>query len=274
MLQSLDAAVSGMQAFQESLDVIGNNVANVNTTGYKSARIEFADQLSQTMGANGSGDSMQVGTGVGTSAITNQFLQGVINRTGSQTDLAVSGQGFFIVSNPSTGAQFVTRAGDFHLDSNGYLVTAEGLRVQGYSDTTLTTIGDIKVDNTGNPLNTTADVDSFNFDAKGVLHVRLTDGQEFVRGQVLLQTFRNPEALFKEGANLYTGMANAGGLAQPSIAGTSGLGDIVPTSLESSNVDLANEFSQMITTQRAYQANARVITTSDEILQELVNLKR
>jgi flagellar hook protein FlgE len=103
--------------------------------------------------------------------------------------------------------------------------------------------------------------------------VQLQDGTLFARGQVLLQNFRSPESLIKEGNNLFSGLSAAGALAAPAAAGTNGLGNIVPGSLEMSNVDLAAEFSDLITTQRAFQASARIITTSDEILQELVNLK-
>src|SRR5437667_11876818 len=102
MLRSLNSGVSAMQQFQQEMDVIGNDIANVDTTGFKSARVDFADQLSQTLRGTGADGSMQIGTGVGTNSISNQFSQGVINRTGSQTDLAVSGQGFFIVEEPTS----------------------------------------------------------------------------------------------------------------------------------------------------------------------------
>src|SRR5262249_40031905 len=154
------------------------------------------------------------------------------------------------------------------------LVTADGLRVQGYTDAALTTLGDIQIDNTGAPLASTAPVAAYSFGSDGKVNVRLTDGTQFVRGQVLLQNVTNPQALVKEGENLYSNFANAGPLAQPSPPETNGLGDIVGTALEMSNVDLANEFSQLITAQRAFQASARIVTTSDEILQEVVNLKR
>jgi flagellar hook protein FlgE len=275
MLRSLNSGVSAMQQFQGELDVIGNNVANSNTVGYKSARVEFADALSQTLQGSSQG-SMQIGTGLLTSSISNQFAQGSITRTNNISDLAISGNGFFVVSNPTTGAQFATRAGDFKLDSNGYLVTTSGLRVQGYSDAALTTVGDIQINNTGNPATpaSTADVASYTFGKDGTLTVRLTDGVEFTRGQVLLQNFRNPGALLKEGESLYSGFTSAGALAQPVAPGTGGVGELVSSALEMSNVDLANEFSELITTQRAFQASARIISTSDEVLQEVVNLKR
>jgi flagellar hook protein FlgE len=274
MLRSLNSGVSAMQQFQQSMDVIGNNIANVNTTGFKSARLDFSDALSQTLGRSGSGGAMQVGTGVGTETITNQFVQGAISQTGTNTDLAVSGSGFFVVRDPVGGGDYATRAGDFHIDSSGYLVTSNGLRVQGYSDAGLTARGDIQINNTGAPGGSAAGVESFSFDKLGVVTVRLSDGTDFVRGQVLLQNFQSPQALMKEGNNLFSGIANAGPLSQVETPGTNGLGYLMPSSLELSNVDLANEFATLITTQRAFQASARIISTSDEVLLELVNLKR
>lgn len=316
-----------MQQFQQRMDVIGNNIANVNTTGFKGARIDFADAFSQKLGGSNAGVSMQIGTGVGTNAVSNQFIQGAISATGVATDLAVSGSGFFVVRDTLSNADYATRDGSFRLDDAGYLVTNDGLRVQGFNNRQLTTRGDILIDAAdevtarvttattardaaqaaftqaqqdaaADPTNQAlqdalADatdalevaeanlvaaqnlkVASFNVDTEGKINVRLNDGTEYVRGQVLLQTFRNPQALTKEGSNLYSGMTNAGPLGQIEAPGTNGLGSIQSGSLEMSNVDLANEFSSLITTQRAFQASARIISTSDEILQELVNLKR
>ncbi len=273
LLQSLSSGVSAMQQFQQELDVIGNNIANVTTAGYKSADVQFADALSQTMQGGGATGAMQIGTGVTTDSIANRFTQGAINSTGRNTDLAISGNGFFLVRNSTTNAQFATRAGNFDVDTSGYLVS-NGLRVQGYSDAGLSTIGDIKIDNTGAPGGSTAAVQSFSFDSKGNIQVTLTDNTQFTRGEVLLQNFQSPQMLIKEGGSLYSGMAAAGPLAQASVPSTNGLGKLVASALESSNVDLTTELSSLITTQRAFEANSKVITTSDEVLQTLVNLKR
>ncbi|HMJ92311.1 MAG TPA: flagellar hook-basal body complex protein [Candidatus Acidoferrum sp.] len=283
MLRSLNSGVSGIQQFQGQMDVIGNNISNVNTTAYKSSRVEFADAFSQTLrtSAAGSGStsattSLQVGTGVMTTAIENSFNQGSITRTGLPTDLAVSGQGFFTVRDAVNGATYATRAGDFRIDSNGYIVTNAGLRVQGFSDSALSARGDIQINATGAPSTAApgATVASYSFDQQGRVNVRLSDGTEFIRGQILLQNFTDPQALVKEGNNLYSGLAAAGALANPDVPGTLGLGRVEAGALELSNVDLANEFATLITTQRAFQACSRIITTSDEMLQELVNLKR
>ena len=287
MLRSLTSAISGLQNFQERMDVIGNNIANVNTTGFKSARTEFADSFSQTLqfssagsGASSGTSSIQIGAGVTTAAIKNQYTQGALSRTGVQTDLAVAGEGFFIVRDPVSATQFATRAGDFRLDESGYLVTNTGQRVQGYSDSALTTFGDVQIDTTGMPVtsNPTSKLISYAIDTDGKVNVNLSDGTQFVRGQILMQNFRDPQGLVKEGNNLFSGIGSAGPLggATPTMAAanTNGLGKIQAGALELSNVDLANEFTSMITAQRAFQATSRIITTSDEMLQELVNLKR
>jgi flagellar hook protein FlgE len=274
MLRSLNTAVSGLQQFQLDIDVIGNNIANVDTTGFKDARVNFEDAFSQAIGAGS--PSNQVGSGVTTSATQNNFNQGTISSTGYGSDLAIAGQGFFIVRNAQDSSQYVTRAGDFHLDSSGYLVTNGGLRVQGFSDASLATMGDLQIDATGAPSTaaTDATVKSWSIDQSGKIMVTLSDNTQFVRGQVLLQNYSDPGALVKEGANLYSAGSAAGPLSQPTPPQTKGLGGIQSGALEMSNVDLTAEMVNLITAQRAFQANARVITTSDEILQEIASLKR
>jgi flagellar hook protein FlgE len=277
MIRSLNSAVSGLQNFQQGMDVIGNNVANVNTTGYKAARSDFADAFSQTMLASG-GSSTQVGSGVATSAVKTMSAQGALARTGYQTDLAITGNGYFAVRDATTDAQFATRAGDFRLNDAGYLVTNSGHRVQGFTNAGLAGIGDIQIDANGKPdtSDPNATLQSFLIDGDGKINVYLSDGTQFVRGQVLLHHFRDPQALIKEGNNLYSGLAGAGpvGGGSPIPPGTNGAGRIQAGALEMSNVDLAGQFTSLITTQRAFQASARMISTSDDLLQEMVNLKR
>jgi flagellar hook protein FlgE len=280
-----------MQQFQEQMDVIGNNIANVNTTGFKGARVNFADAFSETLRAASPGDgttsstsAMQIGSGVTTSAIQNLYTQGALNRTGVPDDLAVSGAGYFVVRDAASGETFATRDGHFHRDQNGYLINDVGLRLQGFSDNSLSTPGDIKIDTAGlpAPADPNASLQSYSIGKDGKINVvvRRSDNTQtqFVRGQILLQNFTNPDALMKEGGNLYSGITAAGPLGGNSPQGappdTNGLGRIESGSLELSNVDLATQFADLITTQRAFQASARIITTSDEMLQELVNLKR
>ncbi len=288
MLRSLSSAISGLQSFQQRLDVIGNNIANVNTTGFKGARVGLSDSFSQTLRSSSAGtggssgtSAMQIGLGVTIQSINNIYTQGALARTGVGTDLAVTGNGYFVVRDPISTNEFVTRAGDFRMDATGYLVTNTGMRVQGYEDSGLTSVGDILIDTTGMPATSDplSSMVSFAIDGEGYVNVNLSDGTQFVRGQILMQSFSDPQGLTKEGDNLYSGIGAAGplgGAGSPTAAppGTNGLGRIQAGALELSNVDLANEFTNLITTQRAYQANARIITTSDEMLQELVNLKR
>jgi flagellar hook protein FlgE len=273
MLLSLDSGVSALEQFQQQLNVIANNIANVNTVGFKSADVSFADALSDTLGSNATG-SKQIGTGVVTASITNNFTTGSIASTGVQTDMAISGNGFFLVSDATTGNSYATRDGQFKLDTSGHLVNSSGMRLQGYTDTGLSTIGDVMIDNTGAPGGSTANVQSYTINSNGTISVLLADGTQFTRAQILLQNFSSPEQLIKTGGNLYSGLSVAGPLTTPVAPGSNGVGSITSGALEMSNVDLASELTSLITTQRAYEANSKVITTSDEILQTLVNLKR
>ena len=160
MIRALNTGVLGMRQFQTSLDVIGNNLANINTVAYKGARVEFQDTLSQTLRAptpdtatTSGAAGMQVGNGMAVSAIKNTFTQGAMKNTGVRTDMSVNGKGFFLVKDPTTNELFATRAGDFREDKNGYLVTNDGFRVQGknklapaYTTAQQTEIGDLRLD--------------------------------------------------------------------------------------------------------------------------------
>ncbi len=283
MLTSLNSAVSGLDNFQEEMDVIGNNIANVDTVAFKSNHVDFGDAFSNTLrvatGATSTtsgGSTIQVGTGVTTTGIGADWTQGSISTTGSASDAAISGNGYFIVRDTITNAQYATRAGDFKVDSNGYLTTQSGERVQGFSDAGLTTLGDIKIDTTGEPASAdpAAGVVSYTIGGQGKVTVNLSDGTSFVRGQIMLQKFSDPSVLVKQGNNLYSGLTNAGPLAALTAPGSAGLGTIQSGALESSNVDLSNEMASLITAQRAFEANSKIVTTSDEMLQTLVNLKR
>ena len=280
MLLSMDSGISALSHLQDSLNTTANNIANVGTTGFKSASVSFADTFSQTLGGAGAGGSKQIGTGMSTATIKNQFAQGSVSSTGNPNDMAISTpNGFFLVKDPTTGSNFVTRDGSFSVDPSGFLVTNSGMRVQGYTNGTLTTLGDIQIDNAGatttNASNVTVPdaVKSYSFGKDGKLKVLLASGTEITRGQILLQNFTSPQQLLKVGANLYSGLASAGALAAPTAPGSAGLGALETGALEMSNVDLARELTTLITTQRAYEANSKVITTSDEILTTLVHLK-
>ena len=288
MIGSLQTGVSGLQQFQEDLEVIGNNIANVNTTGYKSNTMQFAVHVQPIVQRyHGGGASRQVGTGVTSSSIDSDFTQGAIADSGSKTNLAVSGDGFFVVKDPTSSVSYVTRDGTFKTRNapNGFLVTSTGNRVQGYTGTapfsSASTIGDLQINaataitSLGDTTTPAPTLSGYSIDATGQINATLSDGTSGVIGQVVLQNFSNPQALLKQGDNLFTFDANAGPMAAAAAPNTAAaLGTIRAGALESSNVDLAGQMAAMITAQRAFEANAKIVTTSDEVLQDLINLKR
>ncbi len=289
LIGTMGSGVSALQTFEKGLEVIGNNIANVNTTGFKSASATYSSsfsnilQMSSPAPASGNGSdtsTVEIGTGVNLSGINTNFNQGSLSPTGNPTDLGISGNGFFIVKNPADGTTFATRAGDFRMDSQGYLVTAQGYRVQGLTGGTAGsapgTVGDIKL---GTPPAGTQ-LQSFTIDGSGNVVESYSDGTSATTNQVLMQNFQDPTALVSIGNNLFSGMGSAqpisGSLTLSAAAntpGVSGLGTIQSGTLELSNVDLTNEFANLITTQRSFEAGSRLITVSDTILEDIVNLK-
>jgi len=421
MLRSMYAAISGLKNFQTKLDVIGNNISNVSTYGFKKGRVTFQDLLSQQVsGASapsfnrGGVNPQQVGLGSKIASIDTITEQGNLQTTGRSLDLAISGDGYFVVQDGFN--QYFTRAGNFYLDRDGSLVNADGLRLMGYGldangalDKTrlqkltineqaihqpmtkyITLTGNIKptdfIDLTNGTVNAGANLtrdfkifdasgkghdaeivldtptsalvdpsdpskgyyvsslkftitangdgtshtgtitfkpdgtvdsitpstDTFDFGADGKVDIKnldfntltllnnmpedadivgdvatldrfsigssgeiygvLSDGSVQLLGQIVLSQFNNPGGLTKAGSNLFKASANSG---EPMIGTAIDAGSTIqPGALEMSNVDLSEEFTGMIEAQRGFQANARVITTSDQILQELVDLKR
>lgn len=284
MLRSLYSGVSGLRNHQVRMDVIGNNIANVNTVGFKASRVVFQDIYSQTLkpasgstATSGGSNPQQIGLGV--SLATVDVLQ---TRTGSQytgepLDLSIEGDGFFVVKDGS--GTYYTRAGNFKTDENGDLVNANGLKVQGnmYVDPT-----------TGNALTPPTPpatwpqsdirINSLLYhdvtvDKNGsVIGIDAT-GNKVTLATIEIATFNNQGALEKVGESLYSPTNNSG-TPNVTLPGVAGAATLNPGALEMSNVDLAKEFTDMITTQRGFQANSRIITTSDSLLEELVNLKR
>lgn len=269
MLRSMYAGISGMKNFQTKLDVIGNNIANVSTTGFKKGRVTFQDMMAQTTtaaqgpipGGRGGINASQVGLGSQLGSIDNIHTQGFRQTTNNPLDLSIQGDGMFVLNNEVTGAgeeTYYTRAGNFYLDEVGNIVNADGYYLQ---------------DVNGGNINIPSTAQSFNIQSDGSVNFIDEDGNPDTAGQIALANFSNPAGLELAGNNLYLHSPNAG--VETIVAPDSdGVGSIVSNSLEMSNVDLAEEFTEMITAQRGFQANTRIITTSDEILQELVNLKR
>jgi flagellar hook protein FlgE len=271
LLNSFNSGVAGIKTFGKSLEVIGDNIANVNSTGFKGSRVTNQDNFSLTFqeaspagggGGGGGGaatgsNSMQVGTGSSVASITQQFTQGALSTTGGPTDLGISGKGFFKVVD-GQGTEFYTRAGDFMLDNAGNLLTNGGLNVQGTDGniviTTPETLASLKVNKDG-----TIDI------------ARQNGTIEKAVATVALFNFANPNGLKREGDNLLSNFTEAAGAETAAPPGTS---DIIQGTLELSNVDLTQQFSDLIVAQRAFQANSRVITVSDSVMDEIVNLKR
>lgn len=257
MLRSMYSGVSGMKNFQTKLDVIGNNISNVNTIGYKKSTINFQDLLSQNMSDSGA-NPMQVGLGAASAAINVNHNAGSAMTTGVGTDLAIMGDGFFVVQDPASATgQYLTRAGNFTVAADGNLVTAQGYNV---------------LNSLGQPIDVSG-YDSFSINRSGQVIGRQADGTEVPADFIGVFTPANPEGLRKVGGSLYENTASAGGNIIIGTAITNNT-EISSGMLEMSNVDLTEEFTEMIIAQRGFQANSRTITTSDEILQEVINLKR
>jgi flagellar hook protein FlgE len=293
MMRSFFSAISGLRNQQLMMDVVGNNIANVNTTGFKSARITFQDIISQTLrqataptATLGGMNPMQVGLGVQTGTIDMIITQGNLQSTSKPTDLAIQGDGYFVLSdNAATPAYFFTRDGNLDLgvptnpgDPRPLVHSATGLHVKGWvppqpsgtADTTTAPATDITIPtNVGGVA-----VTGFNIDAHGIVNLLLADGTTQTNyAQIAIATFPNAGGLTRTGGNLYQTSANSGA-ASYNGAGVNGRGTTQAGFLEMSNVDLATQFTNMIIAQRGFQANSRVITATDEVLQDLVNIKR
>ncbi len=271
MLRSLYSGVSGMKGFQTKLDVIGNNIANVNTVGFKTGRVMFQDILSQTIagvtapvaGVQGGVNPKQIGLGVSIAAIDTLHTPGSGMTTNVITDLSIEGDGYFLVSPTGTiDDAYLTRAGNFTRDAYGNLVTSQGFFV---------------LSSGGEPINIPAEVVSFSIGKDGDIYTTDATGVTTQMGTpVGIVKVMNPAGLKKVGNTMYqmTLNANPDGGILLDAPGVEGRGKIISGQLEMSNVDLTSEFTEMIVAQRGFQSNSKIITTSDEILQELVNLKR
>jgi flagellar hook protein FlgE len=414
------SGVSGLNTNSDAMSVIGNNLANTNTLGFKGARTVFSDLLSSNV--SGSGGKSQVGRGVGLSTVDNVFSQGTFESTSSDTDVAINGEGFFVLRQPDGDATFYSRAGAFRFDDQGFLVNPEGMRVQGkgfdaagvlttgdptdiqvtnvgligaratdeltfttnldekavqlgagaidpadaatYSYTapsevydslgeshqlsvywrlvdnatntwsmayttdgdpaTLANIGNLTFDENGNlpdgdgdgapdPITVAlalpdwgngsaagqaldlvfdctqydsdsdvigtkqngyaaGELDNVAINADGIVVATYSNGEKMNISQLVLARFQNPGGLQLRGSNHYEATADAGTI-RVGLPGSE-LGQVFTNSLEQSNVDMGQEFIKMITTQRGFQANSKIITTVDEMLSELINLKR
>jgi len=261
-MRALWTAATGMQAQQLTLDVISNNLANVQTTGFKRSRMDFQDLIYdnlQTPGA-ASAQGQEIPTGLqlghGTRAVATQrlFMTGDLQQTGNTLDLAIEGDGFFQIQQPSGDIAY-TRAGTFKKDSQGRVVTSEGFPLQ--PEITLPQ----------NALSVTVGVD-------GTVSVTLPGQQQGQQvGTIQLVRFINPAGLQSMGRNLFL-PTQASGDANPGTPGQDGLGTLLQGFVESSNVNVVEEMVGLISSQRAYEINSRAIRTADDMMQTANNLVR
>jgi flagellar hook protein FlgE len=276
MMRGMFAAISGLKTHQVMLDVTANDIANVNTIGYKASRATFKDSLAQLQsGAAGPGGGLggqnaaQVGLGVQLGSIDNLMSGGTFQATGNLTDLAIQGDGMFVVGSGAPpalpGTLQYTRAGNFKFSSTGFLTTQEGLFVVGRA-----AAGPGAPDSYIQVPPDSTDV-SIGQDGS-VSYVPAGGGPRVTAGYISIATFANDAGLQRMAGNRWAETASSGVPAYGTPGG--GFGLTVTGTVEMSNVDLANEFTDMIAAQRGFQANSRVISTSDEMLQDLVNLKR
>jgi flagellar basal-body rod protein FlgG len=259
MQRSLFTGATGMEAQQLNLDVIANNLANVNTTAFKRSRTDFQDLLYQkirTPGAISAQDfevpsGIQVGHGVGVAAVTKLFLQGSFIETGNALDIAIEGDGFFQITLPD-GEIAYSRDGAFELNQDGIMVTSDGLPLEP-------------------EITVPEDAIDIGIGVDGTVSVTLSDGTTDELGQIELARFINPAGLLAQGRNLFR-ESEASGDPILSIPSEEGAGTIRQAFLEASNVSVVDEIVQLIVTQRAFEVNSSVISTSDEMLQTANNM--
>jgi flagellar basal-body rod protein FlgG len=260
MLRALYSSAAGMQSQQLNLDVIANNLANVNTTGFKRAKIEFQDLLYQTTRAPGADQGggnqlptgLQIGHGSRPVATARVFTTGNLSRTDADLDLAIQGDGFFEVQLPD-GSQAYTRDGALKRDASGRITTSDGLVVQsGFQPI---------------PAGTTA----ITISATGEVTTQGSSGPQSFRVQ--LTRFANPSGLDSIGRNLFR-VSSASGPAELGNPGENGFGDLAQGYLEMSNVKVVEEMVNMIIAQRAYEVNSKAVQASDEMMQAANNLRR
>lgn len=268
---TFQTGVSALKSTSEGLEVIGNNISNVSTTGFKKGRAEYADSFYNTL-VTSTNSASQIGSGTHVSGVSTQFDTEDAKYTGKESDLAINGNGFFRVTDPSDGTTFFTRGGSFTRDTNGYLVTSEGYRLQG---TGTLGGGAVQVPETAtNPTTGQAEtVSSWSFSATtGELSLYFSDGSELKAGQVQLTNFSNPQGLTSQGGNVFKATTDAGTRTDFSPSSDAGA-SVTSQYLEQSNVDLTDEMTNMIVVQRGFQAGSRVITTTDQLMQEAIKLK-
>ncbi|WP_028317385.1 flagellar basal-body rod protein FlgG [Desulfobulbus elongatus] len=259
-MRSLWTSTTGMSAQSLNMDVIANNLANVSTSGFKKSRADFQDLLYQIMKVPGSPTSadttsptgIQVGLGVKPGAVTKIFTEGDIVQTGNTFDVAIEGAGFFQVGLPDGNTAY-TRAGSLKLDGTGRITTSDGYPIQP-------------------EITIPEDAQNVTISETGVVSAIIGDSTLATElGNIDLADFVNEAGLISIGKNLFR-ETEASGVALIGVPGTNGIGTLLQGYVENSNVNLVEELTQMITAQRAFEINSKVITTSDEMMQTVTNM--
>jgi flagellar basal-body rod protein FlgG len=264
-VQALYSAATGMTSMETKLDVISNNLANIETTGFKRMRANFEDLFYRQEKLPGAQDSAGQYTAVGTAvglgsrvqSTQAEFKQGAFQQTGRKLDVAIEGQGFFQVVDP-TGEIYYTRAGNFSINANGDLV-----------------IGSASTGRLLEPaIQIPSDATDISIGADGRVSVQQPNNEQLTEvGQIELVTFINPEGLLRLGENLYS-QTDASGTPTQGTPGQEGIGVLRQSSLEASNVEPVQELIDLITTQRSFELNSQAIQAGDQIMQLVANLRR
>ncbi len=264
-VQALYSAATGMTAMETKLDVIANNLANIETTAFKRGRVNFEDLFYRHEKMPGAQDSagqytatgISIGLGTRVAGIQSELRQGAFEQTGRELDVAIEGNGFFTVTDPS-GDILYTRAGTFSINANGELVIGSA--------------------NTGRllepPITIPQDATAISISPEGNVMVRQPGNSNLTQvGQIELVTFINPEGLLKLGENLYA-ETDASGTPTSGTPGQQGFGLLRQNMLEASNVEPVRELIDLITTQRAFELNSQAVQAGDQVMQLVANLRR
>ena len=292
MMSGMYAAISGLDAHQTMLDVTANNLANVDTIGYKAQSTAFSDELSQLVasGTTANGFSAgtnpaQIGLGVQVGSIENVMSAGGVQTTGNPTDVSVQGNGWLRVADgnvsttpPTFDATQYTRAGNLTFNASGYLCTQTGQYVLGYAAQQNAATGVWSPVTSGsnpanNPIVVPPGSTNVTIGADGSVNYQTAAGASVTAGYISLATFPNQAGLQRNGGSLWSPTV-ASGAETAGQPGTAGYGQTISGELEQSNVDMGTEFTNMIEAERGYQANASTITTADQMMQTAVNMKQ
>lgn len=276
MLGSLYSGITGMDAAETGMDVIGHNIANVQTTAFKSGTVSFASVYADSVSILGGNAGNEQGKGVQVVGLGNVWADGSMESTENDTDCAIQGNGFFGVEDMTSLQRLYTRDGAFKFDLNNILTDRDGRAIMGYAFDATGALGStetyIDIADAETTMGTT--YSDWKIGGEGIVTgLNDTTGARDNIFQMLVYDFSSIDGLTKMTGNLYE-QSNDSGTANPQLSGQNGMGTIQNSHLESSNVNLAVEFVNLITTQKAFQANSRVISSSADMLTEVINIIR